>query len=98
MNPPPKPQPPTPIPPFETCRILVPLDEISYVVSILEGYDNEFLVRTETRGMGILRLWYPESSRGTLDAVLREMATDFPLSVLGFLPGMAGLDEAFSDA
>ncbi|CAN5166354.1 hypothetical protein BH09SUM1_BH09SUM1_22410 [soil metagenome] len=82
---------------WETCRILVPIDEISYVVSIFEGYDNEFLIRTETRGLGLLRIWYAVTSRATMNEVLKEMRGEFPVQVLGFSAGMDGLEEIYPE-
>jgi len=83
--------------PWQTCRILVPREQIAYVVAIFEGYENEFLVRTETRGLGVLRIWYPEGNRGTLDAVIREFSSEFDVQVLEFAAGMAGLDEVYPE-
>lgn len=80
---------------WETCRVLVRLDDISYMSAILEAHDNMFLVRTETKGLGFLRLWYPTAYRPHLDRILQEVQGDIPLDILGFEPGMAGLDEVY---
>ncbi|MBI1293295.1 hypothetical protein GC173_18985 [bacterium] len=82
---------------WETCRALIPCDEIGYLVAIFEAYENEFLVRTEQRGMGLVRIWYPKIFRPTLDRVFNEFRADFPVDVLGFSPGMDGLDEVYPD-
>ncbi len=78
-------------------RVSVPVPEISYVACIFEAYDNEFLVRTETQGLGVLRIWYPASSQANLENVLREMRTEFPITILSEEVGMAGLDEVYPE-
>lgn len=82
---------------WRACRLNVPVSEISYVASIFEAYDNEFLVRTETQGLGILRIWYPASNQCNLDNVIREMRTEFPITILAEQMGMAGLDEVYPE-
>jgi hypothetical protein len=82
---------------WETCRVLIPVDEIGYVVAIFEAYENEFLVRTEARGLGLLRIWYPIGSRPQLDRCLAEFRLEFPVDVLGFSPGIDGLDEIYPE-
>lgn len=82
---------------WETVRLLVPTDEIGYIVALFEGYANQFLVRTETKGLGFLRIWFPSSSRRQFDAVLSEMRTEFPIEVLETTKGMSALDEVFPE-
>jgi len=82
---------------WECCRALIPCDEIGYLVAIFEAYENEFLVRTEQRGLGIVRIWYPRVNRPTLERVFTEFRTEFPVDVLGFAPGMDGLDEVYPE-
>ncbi len=82
---------------WQTCRLLVPLDQIAYVVAILEGYDNDFLVRTETRGLGFLRIWYPVDRRPLFDEILIEFAAEFDARALEYLPGMDGLEEIYPE-
>lgn len=80
---------------WETCRIRASVDAIGYVVSITEAYDNCFLVRTETKGLGLLRVWYPRKFRSLLDQLFLEMSGEFDIEVLEYAEGMAGLDEIF---
>ncbi len=80
---------------WETSRISLPMGEISHMVAIFESYDNHFLVRTEDRGLGLVLVWHPKTSRPLLDALLRDMGGLFPLQVLERRPGMWGLDEVF---
>lgn len=82
---------------WETTRLLVPREEIGYVAYMLEGYDNHFLVRTEVKGFGVLRAWYPQEHRALLDAVLLELSGELPVEVLGREPGMTGLDEVYPE-
>jgi hypothetical protein len=82
---------------WETCRVLIPCEEIGYLVALFEAYENEFLVRTEQRGMGLVRIWYPVAFRGNLERVLAECRQEFPVDVLGFAPGMDGLDEVYPE-
>lgn len=77
--------------------MLIPRDEIGYMSAILEGYPNGFLLRTEERGAGWIRVWYPATNRPLLDALLREFRTEFPIDGIEFQPGMAGLDEVYPD-
>lgn len=82
---------------WETCRLELPREEISLACCLLEAYDNEFLVRTETPGLGILRIWYPVTSRPQLDEVLVDLRREMPLQELHFGRGMEGLDEVYPD-
>lgn len=82
---------------WRCCRLHVPREEIAWVTAVLEGYDNEFLVRTEGRGTGWLRIWYPETSHSTLGRVVLEMKSLFPTVVGEYFDGMAGLDEVYPD-
>lgn len=80
-----------------TYRVRVPVDEIAYVAAILEGHENEYLVRTETRGLGILRIWLPESQRHYLEQLFIEMRQEFDVEILGASVGMEGLDEVYPE-
>ena len=82
---------------WETCRLMVPREQIAYVTAIFEGFDNEFLVRTEEKGLGFLRVWYARHARANLDAVLREMAGEFPFDIVSFTAGMDGLEEIYPE-
>lgn len=82
---------------WRCCRVRVPSAEIAWITAILEAYDNEFLVRTEGRGSGWLRIWYPVTSQPTLGKVLCEMKTLFPTDVGEYFEGMAGLDDVYPD-
>ncbi|MCC5876157.1 MAG: hypothetical protein JJU11_08080 [Candidatus Sumerlaeia bacterium] len=67
------------------------------MTAILEGYDNEFLLRSDEPGVGRVRVWYHESSGELLHQVLVECRTHFPVTGVEFLPGMAGLDDIYPD-
>lgn len=82
---------------WETCRLSIPVDEIGYLVAIFEGYENQFLVRTETKGLGLLRIWYPAANRPLLEKLLGEMRAEFPVDILGYFEGMDALDEVFPE-
>lgn len=80
-----------------TRVLLIPREEISYVTSILEAYDNQFLVRTQTKGLGIVRVWLARPSLATLDEVIREMRGEFPVDVIATEEGMTGLEEIYPE-
>ncbi len=82
---------------WETTRLRLPIAELGYVAAILEAYDNQFLVRTEDRTVGLAVIWYPRENRALLDDLLIEFSGEFPIEVLARAPGMAGLDDVFPE-
>ena len=82
---------------WRTLRVLIPVDQISYIAGILEAYDNHFLVRTESQGQGIMRIWFPAENRPLLDDVLLEFRSEFSVQIMEESEGMAGLDEVYPD-
>jgi hypothetical protein len=82
---------------WRTLRVLIPVDQISYIAGILEAYDNHFLVRTESQGQGIMRIWFPQENRLLLNDVLLEFRSEFTVEILEESEGMAGLDEVYPD-
>jgi hypothetical protein len=82
---------------WENARLLVARDDIALLCALFEAHDNEFLVRTETRGLGYIRIWFPRHARPQFDAIMTELAGEIPLQLLGFFPGMEGLEEIYPD-
>ena len=80
---------------WETCRLRLPTEEIAYLVAVLEAYDNQFLLRTEDRGLGLVRIWYSLPNRPVLEDVLLDLKGQIPVNVLAFAPGMEMLDEIY---
>lgn len=80
---------------WETTRLSIPREMIGYLASLLEAYDNHFTVRTETKGIGIILVWYPAVYREMLDRILTELNSEFPTRILSRKSGMVGLDEVF---
>ncbi len=98
-----RPRLPEPLPPacrdegWETVRLRLPIAELGYAASVLEAYDNQFLIRTMDRTVGFAVVWYPRENRALLDEILLELSSEFPIEVLGHEPGMAGLDDVFPE-
>lgn len=82
---------------WRTLRVLIPVDQISYIAGILEAYDNHFLARTVSQGQGVVCIWFPAENRPLLDSVLLEFRSEFPVEILEESEGMAGLDEVYPD-
>jgi len=61
----------------------------------LEAYDNLFLVRTEDRRMGLLRVWYHESAEPVLEQILRDLRRETPIKTVAVEDGMTGLDDSY---
>ncbi len=76
-------------------KIKVPKEYIGYLVSIFEAYENHFLVRTEIKEMGVLRIWFPADHEPLLKEIFLEMRTEVWIEVLEKAEGMTGLDEVF---
>lgn len=82
---------------WRTLRVLIPVDQISYIAGILEAYDNHFLARTESQGQGIMCIWYPAENRPLLDDLLIEFRSEFLVQILQESEGMAGLDKVYPE-
>ena len=82
---------------WQCCRVKIPPDQVAFLTSVLEGYDNQFLVRTEDRRNGIACIWYAVPSRLLLEEVLLDLGRDMPVKVLSYSKGMDGLDQVFPE-
>lgn len=80
---------------WRTARLWVDPEQIGLVVAILEGYENHFLVRTERRGEGYLRIWHPASYGELLGRVLVELGQEITVERLETEVGMTRVDEIF---
>jgi hypothetical protein len=82
---------------WETCRLSVSVDKISYFVATFEAYENHFQVRTEVKGLGLIRIWYAKPNRMLLNQILVDISTEVPFEILGYDPGMDALDLVFPE-
>jgi hypothetical protein len=82
---------------WECCRLRIPPDQIAYLSAILEAYDNAFLVRTEDRKTGLMRIWYVTVNRPILEEVLLDLRREIPVKVLSYSKGMDGLDQVYPE-
>ena len=82
---------------WRTLVVVIPIEEISYFSSILEAYDNEFLVRTYDKAAGLVYIWYAAGSESTLEQVLLEFRSEFIVTEVARHHGMAGLDEVYPE-
>ncbi len=82
---------------WRTLVVVFPIEQISYVSSILEAYDNEFLVRTYDKAAGLVYIWYAAGSEATLEQVILEFRTEFAVTEVARHRGMAGLDEVYPE-
>lgn len=71
--------------------------EIAYMTAVLEGYDNQFILRSDEPRAGQVRVWCHESAVPLLENLLTEFRTQFPLEDVEYIPGMAGLDDIYPD-
>ncbi len=83
---------------WETCRLWISIEDISYLVAVFEAYDNHFLVRTEKKGLNILRIWYPKTNRPLLETLIRELRQETTIEIISFEEDMVGVDEIFPEA
>ncbi|MCC6546578.1 DUF4911 domain-containing protein [Candidatus Sumerlaeota bacterium] len=82
---------------WRTLVVVLPPSEISYFSSILEAYDNEFLVRTYDKAIGLVYVWYGEASGALLERVLHDLRSDMMIREVERHVGMAGLDEVYPE-
>ena len=82
---------------WECCRLHIPSTQISFVSSILEAYDNQFLVRTEDRLDARIVVWYEKGNHALMEEVVLDLQEKFPVRILSFSKGMEGLDEVYPE-
>ncbi|MEO8376551.1 MAG: DUF4911 domain-containing protein [Candidatus Sumerlaeota bacterium] len=82
---------------WRTFAVIIPPREVSFFSSILEGYDNEFLVRTYDKVTGLMHIWFAEQSEELLARVLNDLRSEFPVKEVDRYVGMAGLDEVYPE-
>ncbi|HMX62234.1 MAG TPA: DUF4911 domain-containing protein [Candidatus Sumerlaeota bacterium] len=82
---------------WRTFVVIIPPREISFFSSVLEAYDNHFLVRTYDKAIGLVYVWYGEDSEDLLMRVMTDFRAEFPVKEMARHCGMVGLDEVYPE-
>ncbi|HEY2664048.1 MAG TPA: DUF4911 domain-containing protein [Candidatus Binataceae bacterium] len=65
-----------------SVAIDIPPAEIAYFKAVIESYDNLATLRTEDRTRHRLRLWFDETTRAEIEALLSELSAQFSIHVI----------------
>lgn len=82
---------------WECCRIKIAPEQIAHLTAVMEGYDNQFIVRAEDPGVALMRIWYAAANRPVLEEVLLDLRREIAVKVLSYSKGMEGLDQVIPE-